>query len=121
VSVTRARRLVTHELKSQPAEVRDAVEMLVSELATNCVRHTDSAFSVAVEVTGDAVRVEVSDGAEGWPRMRFPTPSDADGRGLRIVDLLAQSWGIQNATSGAGKTVWFEVRVEPADQAAASS
>lgn len=108
-SVTRARRLVTRELRSVPNEVRDAVEMLVSELATNCVCHTDSSFCVRIDVIGDSVRVEVTDHGAGRPEMRFPGPSDPTGRGLRIVDGLAERWGVDDTAGGSGKTVWFEV------------
>jgi anti-sigma regulatory factor (Ser/Thr protein kinase) len=90
-------------------EVRDAVEMLVSELATNCVRHTESPFTVSLDLSINRVRVEVSDSGEGKPEMRFPAPSDPTGRGLRIVDVLSRRWGVTETAGGAGKTVWFEV------------
>jgi signal transduction histidine kinase len=115
LSVTKARHLVTSELKSQPERVRDAVEMLVSELTTNCVRHTDSRFTVRVDVTTERVRVEVTDGGSGWPRMKFPAATAPNGRGLRIVDVLSERWGVDHLGGGVGKTVWFEVRAQDSD------
>jgi hypothetical protein len=38
--------------------------------------------------------------------MRTPGPTDPDGRGLQIVDMLASSWGFDALPEG-GKTVWF--------------
>jgi anti-sigma regulatory factor (Ser/Thr protein kinase) len=108
-SVTQARRLVTEILAECPDDVRDVVEMLVSELATNSVRHTTSDFSVRVAVGVDRIRVEVSDRGAGRPEVRSPTPSEPNGRGLQIVGLLADEWGVSDLDDGSGKTVWFEV------------
>jgi anti-sigma regulatory factor (Ser/Thr protein kinase) len=86
---------------------------MVSELATNALRHAETPFSVRVEQVPGTVRVEVADGGEGQPAVRSPEPSEPSGRGLRIVESLSESWGV-TAASGAGKTVWFTVAVPSA-------
>jgi anti-sigma regulatory factor (Ser/Thr protein kinase) len=84
------------------------VELMVSELASNCIRHTDSAFDLTISHTRDEIRVEATDRGAGEPRMRTPGPTDPNGRGLQIIDMLAAAWGVQR-TSGHGKTVWLTV------------
>ncbi|MGH9057859.1 MAG: ATP-binding protein [Acidimicrobiales bacterium] len=108
-SVTQARRFITAALAGTPPDTRDAAEMMVSELATNAVLHTESEFTVLVVHSGDRVRVEVSDGGTGWPAMRPLDPASMSGRGLHTVELLSEQWGVEPATGAPGKTVWFSL------------
>ncbi|QMU75145.1 ATP-binding protein [Streptacidiphilus sp. PB12-B1b] len=57
------------------------------------------------------VRVEVSDACSAVPVVRgADEPEVADGgRGLVLVEALAQAWGVELLTHGIGKTVWFEL------------
>ncbi len=105
-SVGAARRFAAGMVSSEPSELRETVELMVSELATNCIRHVNASFEVSVEHTGDSFHVEVRDEGGGRPAMRSPSPEDVSGRGLRIVDLLAARWGVRY-DANAGKTVWF--------------
>lgn len=107
-SVTRARRFATEVLQGAPAETLETVALMVSELASNCVRHTDGRFDVSIVVTAVEVRVEATDYGGGEPCLRSPGPNDPTGRGLLIVDTLAAAWGVQRRVAG-GKTVWFTV------------
>lgn len=93
-------------LADSPLDVRQAVELMVSELATNSVRHAQTSFELMVHNALDEIRVEVTDRGGGTPTMRSPGPSDPTGRGLRIVDMLADRWGVDEDEAG-GKTVWF--------------
>jgi anti-sigma regulatory factor (Ser/Thr protein kinase) len=116
-SVTAARRFATDVLHNVSPEVTATVELLVSELATNCIRHTDSAFDLTIIQSGREIRVEATDYDDaGKPTMRSPKPADPSGRGLRIVDALAAAWGVEHR-SAHGKTVWFTV-VAPAPERA---
>ncbi|TJZ52049.1 ATP-binding protein [Streptomyces piniterrae] len=86
--------------------------LLISELVTNAVVHTGSAaelrmrFSGAGPVVG-TVRVEVVDASTRPPRQRHADGEDTNGRGLELVDGLADRWGWQR--EGAGKRIWCEV------------
>ncbi|KPC62244.1 ATP-binding protein [Streptomyces chattanoogensis] len=86
--------------------------LLISELVTNAVVHTGSAaklrmcFSGAGAVVG-TVRVEVVDASARPPRQRHADGEDTNGRGLELVDGLADRWGWQQ--EGAGKRIWCEV------------
>jgi anti-sigma regulatory factor (Ser/Thr protein kinase) len=67
-SVIKARRFVAAATARLPVDAREVVELMVSELATNAVRHTDSGFAVDVEVTPEVIRIEVTDKGAGEPR-----------------------------------------------------
>jgi hypothetical protein len=90
------------------SDVLEAVQLMVSELVTNCIRHTDTAFELTIARDRDEIRVEVTDGAGGTPEMRSPGPDEPTGRGLQIVSLLSEEWGVE-CRAAPGKTVWFTV------------
>lgn len=110
-SVRAARRFATDALSGRPAQTVEAVELMVSELATNCIRHERASFHITVFGSAREIRVEVTDSGSGTPTMRSPGPDDPSGRGLQIVDMLSHSWGV-DPEQPSGKTVWFTV---PAD------
>jgi serine/threonine-protein kinase RsbW len=105
-SVPAARRFATDALAQQPDELRQSVELMVSELATNGIRHGQTSFELEIEQAAGRLRVAVTDSGGGTPAMRFPGPDEPTGRGLQIVDMLSDRWGVED-DPGAGKTVWF--------------
>jgi len=110
VAVTGARRFVAGLLGDSPREVVDAVTVMVSELAANCVVHAGTEFEVCVHRSPSSVRVEVTDGSSTQPALQAAKPDDLKGRGVFIVDALADDWGVSTAPAGReGKTVWFSV------------
>ncbi|MFE5815167.1 ATP-binding protein [Streptomyces sp. NPDC056479] len=92
-------------------ELTDAVELGVSELVANVVRHVpDRRCEVLISRRTGGVRVEVADGCGRMPAL--PAQSrldDESGRGLVLVDAVADKWGV-DGRGGEGKTVWFECR-----------
>ena len=111
-AVSEARHFVVADLADVPRSVVDEIAVMVSELATNCVRHTDTEFLVRVEHDGRRVRVEVTDGGAGMPTVRVPPISEPTGRGLRIVRELADAFGVRSHPDPPGKTVWFVVNLD---------
>ena len=109
-SIRHARRFVADAIADRAPALCDSVVLMVSELATNSVRHADTEFRVAVAVTRRLIRVEVTDAGSGVPTRRSATASDLSGRGLAIVEKLASDWGVRRRRAG-GKTVWFTVPV----------
>jgi anti-sigma regulatory factor (Ser/Thr protein kinase) len=107
-SVTAARRFVTETLRGVAADTIEVVELLVSELATNCVRHTAERFELTIVRGEREIRVEAVDFGGGEPAKRSPGPTEPNGRGLQIVDMLSTEWGCEPRATG-GKTVWFRV------------
>jgi anti-sigma regulatory factor (Ser/Thr protein kinase) len=116
-SVTAARRFVTATLRDIPAETLESVELMVSELASNCIRHTESGFDLTITRSTREIRIEATDTGGGEARKRSPQPTDPSGRGLQIVDMLSTDWGCDPRPDG-GKTVWFTVESGAAPAAA---
>jgi anti-sigma regulatory factor (Ser/Thr protein kinase) len=94
-----------------PEVVRGDLELLVSEVVTSGVRHTQSdALTLGVERTPGRVRVRCWDGGSGFSGLlRTPSRTGGGGYGLLLVDRLAERWGIERNGPGAGCCVWFEV------------
>jgi anti-sigma regulatory factor (Ser/Thr protein kinase) len=85
-----------------------AGEVLISELATNVVRHARTPFTVVITWDGRTLRAEVSDGVPLGPRPPLTSRDDDEGgRGLLLVDAVATDWGVDLYHDG--KTVWFEI------------
>lgn len=110
-SVTAARHFAEAILQGVPAEPRDSALLMVSELASNCIRHTPNGFDLAISHKPDEIRIEATDRGAGEPRMRNPGPSDPNGRGLQIIEMLSAAWGVEHL-AGLEKTVWFTITLE---------
>jgi anti-sigma regulatory factor (Ser/Thr protein kinase) len=107
-AAARARRFVSDTLRAWGcADAIADAELLVSELVTNAVLHARSATSVTIERDGATVRISVCDDSPTRPRLRNYGPEAVTGRGLVIVDRIAQRWGVD--PSDEGKCVWFEI------------
>lgn len=93
------------------AELTDAVELGVTELLANVVRHVPGRRCTLVllrRADGGGVRVEVADGSPRLPVLVDQAGGDAEnGRGLVLLDAVVDKWGV-GPGPGAGKTVWFE-------------
>jgi anti-sigma regulatory factor (Ser/Thr protein kinase) len=93
------------------------VQLVVSELVTNAVLHAPESTTITLELrmTDGAVRVMVSDDSLRVPeqRERMVPWSAQGGRGVALVDTIADRWGTEPRRPR-GKTVWCELRTEPA-------
>jgi anti-sigma regulatory factor (Ser/Thr protein kinase) len=115
-SITRARHFVAGKLKAVPASALESVSLIVSELTTNAVIHAHTGFTVELDVNPAYVRVAVTDVGSGRPAIAPASPVAPSGRGLRIVDLLSEDWGVIASTSERGKTVWSKVAIVEEDR-----
>ncbi|WP_328433773.1 ATP-binding protein [Streptomyces sp. NBC_00425] len=108
-AVPEARRAVRELLRGWGKPGRsETAELLTSELVTNALVHTDDDAVLTATVSPSGLRVEVRDGAAGRPRPSAPTPDEGThGRGLILVESLADTWGVR--AQGGGKVVWFEL------------
>ncbi len=104
----RARHVIGRTLALASTEIREVAELLASEIVTNAVAFSHGDVKVRVEVQARAIRVSIHDDGPGLPSLSDPGPLDEHGRGLHIVQALADDWGVV-ASVGAeiGKTVWF--------------
>lgn len=103
------RELMRHRCRAEAAEV---AELLITELVTNALVHTDQGAEVSATLAADRLRVEVRDYAARRPRPHVPSADDGThGRGLVLVQSLADAWGVDalGLSLGGGKVVWFEL------------
>lgn len=117
--VGRARRWVRARLAgsgiSEDGALGETLILLVSELVTNAVVHAGCPAVLRVLLPQrsaggggrSVVRVEVADGSGRGPSRRQANGEDVNGRGLELVDGLADRWG-WNA-EGQGKRIWCEI------------
>jgi len=89
--------------------IDDAV-LVATELVGNALRHASALPSgdleVCWEVDGERVTVQVTDGGgRQLPHMLTPDRDATTGRGLMIVDAVAEEWGVESLSDG-GTTVW---------------
>jgi anti-sigma regulatory factor (Ser/Thr protein kinase) len=91
------------------------VELVVSELVTNAMRHGRGQITMHLEVAPDRVVVGVQDQGAGQPSPREPDATGVNGRGLALVAILATEWGVRPAPAG-GKRLRAEA-VEAVDGA----
>ena len=104
-----ARRLVLVHGTALSSRQRADAALLVSELVTNAVIHGIGTISLRIDVEPDGLRVEVAD--EGEVEVApSPTAGARGGWGLRIVDLLADDWGVLKGST----KVWFRVVTDAA-------
>lgn len=110
-SVGRARTFVDASVPGRAREDRELLAVLVSELATNAVRHAATDFEVTVveDRASGRIRVGVSDQGEGTPVLHGLRTMEPHGRGLRIVGELSDKWGVEWAVGQGSKTVWFQL------------
>ncbi|MEU1854092.1 SpoIIE family protein phosphatase [Streptomyces sp. NPDC019990] len=87
----------------------DEIELVAGELITNALMHTEGSAIVTLRaLTGSQrrLRVEVEDSSSALPRRREAGESGVSGRGLLLVELLTDVWGVE--ARGGGKAVWCE-------------
>lgn len=85
----------------------DTLLLLVSEMVTNAVRYAPPPLELALARGPDGVRVELCDSDPRLPEPKRPDHEQLGGRGLWLVEVLADEWGFQRVP--AGKRVWFVI------------
>ncbi|MET8247850.1 ATP-binding protein [Streptomyces sp. NPDC005202] len=113
-----ARLLATEWLRTWdlPCRVTEAAEHLVAELAANAATHgrlPGRCFRLALLARSESLRIEVTDTrGDDLPRRRPPGPDAESGRGLLLVEALADRWGVAFGPVPR-KTVWAELDLPP--------
>lgn len=108
-SVREARAFVARHLGlwALPDELADTTLLLVSEIVTNAVRHAPPPTWLHLRLVDENLQVAVTDVSPAAPLPSRAGPDDEGGRGLWLVEALADRWG--HRPSGSGKVVWFEL------------
>ncbi|MFB6811364.1 SpoIIE family protein phosphatase [Streptomyces sp. NPDC056387] len=93
------------------AEQVDSAVLMVSEMVTNVLMHTDGDALLVAEAAGEPgtrrLRIEVADPSDELPHKRHPGEMASSGRGVLLMEMLADSWGVD--PRGEGKSIWFEL------------
>ena len=94
-------------------EIADTAELLLSELVTNSIRHARTPpgreIGLRFATYDGRLRVEVADASNHRPQPRETAPEDEGGRGLALVQALAERWGCCPRLHGIGKATWAEL------------
>ncbi|MCU1690021.1 MAG: putative sensor protein [Pseudonocardiales bacterium] len=94
-------------------EVRGDIALVATELLSNATRAAQHVVRLTVDVHRTWVEIAVTDDGPGRPQRREAAVTDADGRGLSIVDAIGTGWGVRSvagAHRGNGlKSVWVRV------------
>ncbi|WP_329464225.1 SpoIIE family protein phosphatase [Streptomyces sp. NBC_01431] len=89
----------------------DSAVLMISEMITNVLVHTDGDAVLVAEACGPLgtrrLRVEVADASDELPHRRRPGEMASSGRGLVLMQMLADAWGVD--PRGDGKSIWFEL------------
>ena len=105
-SAARARDFVRlHLVALHPGDLVDDVRLVVSELATNAVVHAGTPFAVTLSSVDECIHLVLRDGSPSIPVRSTPDLMDMNGRGLMLVELLSQEWGVTIDHDGV-KSVW---------------
>jgi anti-sigma regulatory factor (Ser/Thr protein kinase) len=107
-----ARRAVRSALDaSLPADTIDLAELLTSELVTNAIRHGSGQVMLSLNCGDGVLAISVSDDGATMPFVQADDePLAVGGRGVRMVQRLAQDWGVTPRERGPGKVVWFRLQ-----------
>jgi anti-sigma regulatory factor (Ser/Thr protein kinase) len=110
-AVMHARRFTARTLREwNVEEAADTVLLVVSELVTNALVHTQGAVRLDLMLRGERVRVSVSDASPRAPAKPVIVDWDATGgRGLLLVEAVSESFG--SVPVSGGKQVWCEIAV----------
>ncbi|MFC1415745.1 SpoIIE family protein phosphatase [Streptacidiphilus cavernicola] len=108
-------RAIMHDWAA-PEQV-DAAVLLASELLANVLVHTETEAALVASMSGPAgfrqLRIEVADRSDELAHRRSPGEMASSGRGLILLDLLSDRWGMQ--PRGEGKAIWFDLDEAPGD------
>ena len=113
-SVHAARHAVDELVFDHDQEAGFNLRLLITEVVGNSVRHAglSSADTIILEIQTrpDQIRAQVIDSGPGFTRPVFDEPpSGTSGRGLYLVDALADRWGVTQPSADQPTTVWFEI------------
>ena len=87
----------------------ESAVLATSEAVTNAIVHAGTTVGVVVVADALMARIEVHDGVTTPPAPVEAGVSDVSGRGLRVIEAVAEAWGVERRPDG-GKAVWFELR-----------
>jgi anti-sigma regulatory factor (Ser/Thr protein kinase) len=86
----------------------DTVQLLVTELVSNGVRHARTPLELVLKFDGSRLRISLADGDPRLPVAAERQELTVGGFGLALIGSLSTNWGT-DLDAPRGKTVWFEI------------
>ena len=108
-SVRISRELVRSTLDSIDTDLVEVAALLTDEMVANAVKHGQPPISLAIESDSEGIVISVADSGPAFPEARTVSRTAENGRGLMIIDILADEWGVLPLYQG--KQVWIRLRV----------
>jgi anti-sigma regulatory factor (Ser/Thr protein kinase) len=105
-----ARSQVAQACSDLPGDLLEVTLLLTSDVVTNAVSHGRGDVRMSLDCHDQRLRVEVEDDGPGRPILAQVNLMADSGRGLLLLDALANDWGTLPAGAGGGKRVWFSMR-----------
>jgi anti-sigma regulatory factor (Ser/Thr protein kinase) len=99
-----ARRELRHWLHELGCTTAEDATLVLSELVTNAIVHAHAGCTIEMKHDDHCLRLEVRDPSPTPPIIGVEQPHDIGGRGLHIVEAIANAWGWEPTSDG--KTVW---------------
>jgi anti-sigma regulatory factor (Ser/Thr protein kinase) len=102
-----SREAVRRTLTSIDPECIELAAILTDEVVANAIKHGEPPIVLALGGNDDQIEVTVTDCGADLPVLRTPEPAAQTGRGMRIVDVLSDEWGVEELPRG--KRIWFRL------------
>ncbi|MEV4283196.1 ATP-binding protein [Actinoplanes xinjiangensis] len=107
-----ARRTLAEVLTTPPRrDLYDDMDLILTELLSNAVRHGGGLRQAALSNTGKHLRLAASDNDPRTPTLRPTQTNRANGRGMHLIQAIAERWGVRRQHTETGKSVWADLRL----------
>ena len=92
-------------------DVATIATLLTSELVTNALQHGSGDIAMTIDRSPGQLRVDVQDESSEQPVVKASGLDSIKGRGMLLIETLANNWGVRQRPGGKGKSVWFTLRL----------
>jgi two-component sensor histidine kinase len=87
------------------------MDLVFTELVSNAVRHGGGLCEAQLSNTGDHLRLIAADNDPRSPALRARRGNQPNGRGMHLIQAIADAWGVQRHHTEIGKRVWADLRI----------
>lgn len=107
-----ARRTLPDIITGPPRpELFTDMDLVFTELISNAIRHGGGLREAQLLVTGEHLRMVAADNDPRRPAVRAPQVDQPGGRGLHLIQSIADRWGVHRHHTEVGKRVWADLRL----------
>jgi anti-sigma regulatory factor (Ser/Thr protein kinase) len=107
-----ARRTLPEILTRPPRrDLYDDMDLVFTELLSNAIRHGGGLREAQLSNIGEHVRLVAADNDPRAPAVRARRPDQPNGRGMHLIQAIADRWGIYRHHTEIGKRVWADLRL----------